>query len=176
MEKLTVTAEHLKKIAPKAKNAELLAVTIASWAPTFGITTKLRMAHFLAQCAHETMGFTRMTEMASGKAYEGNKILGNIYPGDGPKFKGRGLLQLTGRANYKAYATSKFCVGDLMSHPEWLAKLPGAVKSAMWFWWYRGLNALADTDSVYTVTRRINGGTNGLESRRNYLTIAKNIL
>ena len=105
--------------------------------------------------------------------HQWNAKLGNTHAGDGVKFKGRGLLQLTGRANYQAYARSRFCNGDLMSHPDWLAHLPGAVKSAMWYWWSRGLNALADQDNVFAITRKINGGTNGLEQRKIYLTIAK---
>ena len=170
---MQITAAHIRRIAPKAKDADALAASITQWAPTFGITTPLRMAHFLAQCAHETMGFVLMTEMASGRQYEWNAKLGITHAGDGVKFKGRGLLQLTGRANYQAYANSPFCNGDLMSHPDWLAKLPGAVKSAMWYWMSRGLNALADQDNVFAITRKINGGTNGLEQRKIYLTIAK---
>ena len=170
---MQITSQQIRRIAPKAKNADALAQCINQWAPTFGITTPLRMAHFLAQCAHETMGFVLMTEMASGRQYEWNAKLGNTHAGDGVKFKGRGLLQLTGRANYQAYARSRFCNGDLMSHPDWLAKLPGAVKSAMWYWMSRGLNALADQDNVFAITRKIHGGTNGLEQRKIYLTIAK---
>ena len=166
---MQITASQLRQIAPKAKNVEALVRCINQWAPTFCITTPLRMAHFLAQCAHETMGFVLMTELASGKAYEWNRVLGNTRRGDGVKFKGRGLLQLTGRANYQAYARSRFCNGDLMSHPDWLAQLPGAVKSAMWYWWSKNLNSLADQNAFTTITTKINGGTNGIESRRKYL-------
>ena len=109
---MQITAEQIRRIAPRAKDAEVLAANINQWAPTFGITTPMRMVHFLAQTAHETAGFTLMTEVASGKAYEFNKVLGNVYKGDGPRFKGRGLMQLTGRSNYTAYAKSRFCVGD----------------------------------------------------------------
>ena len=170
---MQITAQHIRRIAPKAKNAEALAASITQWAPMFCITTPLRMAHFLAQCAHETMGFVLMTEMSSGKQYEWKPKLGNTHAGDGVKFKGRGLLQLTGRANYQAYANSRFCNGDLMRHPDWLAQLPGAVKSAMWYWWSRGLNVIADADNVLLITRKINGGTNGLEQRKTYLIVAK---
>lgn len=170
---MLITAQQLRRIAPKARNAEALAASITQWAPTFGITTPLRMAHFLAQCAHETMGFVLMTELGSGRQYEWNAKLGNTHAGDGVKFKGRGLLQLTGRANYQAYANSRFCNGDLMRHPDWLAQLPGAVKSAMWYWWSRGLNVIADSDNVLLITRKINGGTNGLEQRKTYLIVAK---
>lgn len=170
---MEITIQQLRKIAPNARSVDLLAQSINRWAPTFGITTPRRMQHFLAQCAHETMGFVLLTELASGKAYEWNARLGNTQKGDGVRFKGRGLLQLTGRANYQAYAKSGYCVGDLMSHPDWLAKFPGAVKSAMWYWWSRGLNEVADRDDVVALTRKINGGLNGLESRKKYLSKAK---
>ena len=173
---MQITATQLRRIAPRAKDAEALAACINQWAPTFGITTRLRMVHFLAQCAHETMGFVQMTELANGNAYEWNAKLGNTQKGDGPRFKGRGLLQLTGRANYQAYACSRFCFGDLMSHPDWLAKLPGAVKSAMWYWWSRGLNALADQDQFTAITRIINGSTNGIDSRRKYFKKAFQVI
>ena len=166
---MEITASQLRQIAPKAKNADALVRCINQWAPTFGITNRLRMAHFLAQCAHETMGFVLLTELSSGKAYEWNAQLGNTQKGDGVRYKGRGLLQLTGRANYQAYAKSKWCNGDLMSHPDWLAQLPGAVKSAMWYWWNKNLNTLADQNAFTTITRKINGGTNGIESRRKFL-------
>ena len=170
---MVLTSTQILQIAPKAKNPSDLVRCINQWAPVFCIHTPLRMAHFLAQCAHETAGFTHMAEMASGAAYENNAVLGNTQPGDGRRFKGRGLLQLTARANYQAYAPSRFCNGDLMSQPEWLEKFPGAVKSAMWYWWSRSLNTFADRDDVLTITRRINGGTNGLKQRRAYLAQAK---
>ena len=170
---MTITPNQILKIAPKAKNVDDLVRCINQWAPVFAVTTPLRMAHFLAQAAHETAGFTRLTEIASGQAYEGNRILGNTQPGDGPRFRGRGLLQLTGRANYQSYARSPFCNGDLMQNPEWLASFPGAVKSALWFWWSRSLNAMADADLLTAITRRINGGTNGLAQRRAYLIRTK---
>lgn len=170
-----VTSKDLLMISSTAKNTEKLAAVINQFSATFGLTTRKRMAHFLAQCAHETMGFRRLEEMASGAAYEGNKVLGNTQKGDGVRFKGRGLLQLTGRANYQAYARSKFCVGDLMSHPEWLAHYPGCVKSAMWYWWSRGLNALADVDNLRAITKKINGGYNGYDSREAYLARSKRV-
>lgn len=131
------------------------------------------MAHWLAQVAHESGELRYTKELASGKAYEGRKDLGNTQAGDGVKFKGRGLIQITGRANYTAYA--KFCGYDVVAKPELLEQPVGAVKSAMWYWQTHGLNELADGDKFVTITRRINGGTNGLESRRKYLNRAKNV-
>lgn len=178
-----ITGEMLLAIAPTAPadKVEGYALTMTLWAEKFGITTKLRLAHFLAQCAHESGGFRYTRELASGAAYDtGSKAvaLGNTpeKDGDGQKYKGRGLIQLTGRANYKAYQESGFCTGDILSNPALLEKNPGCVKSAMWFWWKRGLNTLADKDNVITITKRINGGTNGLENRKKYLKRAKQIL
>jgi putative chitinase len=106
-------------------------------------------------------------EIASGKAYEGRKDLGNIYKGDGVRFKGRGLIQLTGRANYTTY--KDFSGFDVVKQPELLCKPVGAIRSSMWFWWKKGLNAFADKDDFATITRRINGGTNGWDDRKKYL-------
>lgn len=134
----------------------------------FGINTTLRMIHFLAQVFHESGQLKYVEEIASGKQYEGRKDLGNIVSGDGVRFKGRGYIQLTGRKNYQAYANSGYCVGNLMSHPEWLCNSPGNVKASMWFWQSRGLNELADRDDVRAVTKRVNGGYNGLAQRQYY--------
>ena len=94
-------------------------------------TTNIERAHFLAQCAHESVNFTAVREYASGKAYEGRKDLGNTQPGDGPRYKGRGYIQLTGRVNYRAF--SKFVPENCEEYPELVAdKYP--MLSAAWFW------------------------------------------
>lgn len=172
---MEVSKEQLSEIMPNAKSrVDKFLPVINKWADTFGINTKIRMAHFLSQIAHESGELRYTKELASGKAYEGRKDLGNIQKGDGVRFKGRGLIQITGRANYTAYA--KFCGYDVVAKPELLEKPVGAVKSAMWYWQTHGLNELADADKFVTITRRINGGTNGLESRRAYLQRAKQVL
>jgi putative chitinase len=140
-----------------------------------GIDTSLRRAHFLAQIAHESGGLRWLEELASGQAYEGRADLGNDQPGDGPRFKGRGLIQLTGRANYTAFARD---LGrDLTSSTEAAAQVAAdpdlCVRAATWFWSQNHLNALADADDLEAVTRRINGGLNGLEDRAKYLARAK---
>jgi putative chitinase len=139
------------------------------------IATPRRQAHFLAQIAHESGGLRWLSELASGAAYEGRADLGNDRPGDGPRFKGRGLIQLTGRANYTAFGRA---VGrDLTSSTEAAAQVARdpdlCVRAATWFWSERGLNALADADDLEAVTRRINGGLNGLADRAKYLARAK---
>ena len=136
------------------------------------IYTPLRRAHFIAQLAHESGAFRYAAELADGRAYEGRADLGNTQPGDGPRFKGRGLIQLTGRANYAAYA--KAIGRDLLADPAPVADEPAlAVDVACWFWETRGLNALADADDVAGITRRINGGLNGFADRQAYLRRGK---
>lgn len=141
----------------------------------YGITTPLQMAHYIAQLGHESMSFLYTEELASGAAYEGRKDLGNKVAGDGRRFKGRGLIQLTGRANYTAY--SKFTGVDYLSDPDVLSSDPMvAVDVACWFWTDRGLASLAERDDVKAVTKRINGGYNGLDDRMQNLRRAKAVL
>lgn len=141
----------------------------------FGIVTALQKAHLLAQVAHESDGFRTATEYASGRAYEGRADLGNLQPGDGVRFKGRGLIQLTGRENYATFSHA-MGQGDLfVRSPELVAQLPWAVAAAGWFWKRKGLNSLADRDDVVAVTKRVNGGTNGLEDRKLRLAQAKKL-
>jgi putative chitinase len=143
----------------------------------YGIDTPLRQAHLLAQVGHESAELAFTEEIASGAAYEGRADLGNTEPGDGVRFKGRGLIQLTGRANYAEYGRE---VGlDLLSddNPRLVATDPGlAVDVACWFWRKRNLNKWADRDDVRKITKRINGGYNGLDHRTAILTRAKALL
>lgn len=165
---MKVTKEQLLVIMPLAKyRVDNYIDIINGWCEEFGIDTPLRMAHFLAQIAHESAELRYTKELASGRAYEGRKDLGNVNPGDGVKFKGRGLIQITGRANYKKYAS--FCGFDVVDNPELLERPLGAVKSAMWYWQTHGLNELADQDDIVKITRAINGGLNGLADRKKYL-------
>lgn len=142
---------------------------IPDTAVRFNITTPLRLAHFLAQCALESGGFKWTVEFASGKAYEGRADLGNTQPGDGVKYKGRGFVQLTGRANYAKF--SNFINEDCVANPELVAtKYPLA--SAGFFFNSNGLWKICDRGSdpatVLAVTKRVNGGTNGLAERQAY--------
>jgi putative chitinase len=139
----------------------------------YGITNKLERAHFLAQCGHESGDYIYKEELASGKAYEGRKDLGNTNAGDGKKYKGRGYIQLTGRANYELY--SKYLVSkgldNVLNSPDLVAtKYPA---DAACYWWThlsRNISQIAQkgssTSSVESVTRRVNGGTNGLNDRQ----------
>lgn len=143
----------------------------------YRIDTPLRAAHFFAQIAHESGCLRYTEELASGAAYEGRRDLGNLYVGDGPRFKGRGLIQLTGRANYREYGRA--CQRDFEHHdaPALLGRDPAlAVDVAGWFWARRQLNEWADRDDLPGITRRINGGLNGLEQRAAYLARGKWLL
>lgn len=142
---------------------------------TYGILdTGLRLSHFMGQCAHESGGFRYMEEIASGQAYEGRKDLGNVVPGDGKRYKGRGPIQLTGRANYRAFGRE---VGiDFESHPEIVAFPSIGLMAAVRYWNSRNLNALADADDLLGITRKINGGTNGLDDRKAQMAKAKGLI
>jgi putative chitinase len=137
----------------------------------FEINTPLRIAHFLAQTCHESAGFRTTEEFASGAAYEGRADLGNTQPGDGRRYKGRGLLQLTGRANYRAYG--RLLGVDLEGDPQLAADPQLSLKIACEYWKKRDINPDCDRDDLIAVTKKVNGGTNGLEDRRQLLKKAK---
>lgn len=138
---------------------------------------RLRLAHFTAQLAHESAGFTTTREFHDGTNYEGRKDLGNTQQGDGKRYRGRGLMQTTGRANYRDAAAGirrlRPDAPDFETHPEELERFPWALLSATHYWQSRGLNRWADADNLRAVTRRINGGYNGLADRQRYLHKAK---
>jgi putative chitinase len=141
----------------------------------FGINTPLRQASFLAQLAHESGELQFTQELASGAAYDTGalaKRLGNTpeADGDGQKWKGHGFIQVTGYANHLACA--KHFGMDVEAVVPWLLTPEGACRSAGWFWATHGLNQLADAGDQVAVTRRINGGTNGLSSRLTYFAKA----
>lgn len=154
----------------------------------FNINTPIRQLCFLAQVGHESGSLYFTEELASGAAYEGRKSLGNVVKGDGIKFKGRGLIQITGRSNYKAVGEALGI--DLIRNPVLLGgknvskcsneQLKNAAMSAGWYWNSRRLNNIADTINMtkpidtgtnlanfILITKRINGGTNGLHDRLN---------
>lgn len=109
--------------------------------------------------------YARKPEMIANRVYGGRYGNGNEQSGDGWRYRGRGLIQLTFKDNYRAYQNSGFCNGNLLAHPEWLSQSPGYTKSAMWFWYSKGCNTLADRDDNTAVTKRINGGLNGYSNR-----------
>ena len=154
----------------------------------FDISTPIRQLCFLAQVGHESGSLFFTEELASGANYEGRRSLGNTQAGDGAKFKGRGLIQITGRSNYKIVGEALGL--DLIRNPRLLGgknvnmcsieQLKNAAMSAGWFWNSRKLNAIADSINIakpietgtnlinfILLTKKINGGINGLHDRLN---------
>lgn len=167
-------SQIIRKIAPDGRSNIIngLADAMPQVIKIANLNTPRRIAHFLAQLAHESDGFRTTTEYASGKAYNGRVDLGNRKgTNDGVTYKGRGLIQLTGRFNYQKMS-EKLGV-DLIKKPALAAQFPYAALTAAYYWRDRGLNALADVDDIDAVTRRINGGYNGLADRKLYLRRAK---
>jgi putative chitinase len=159
---------------PGAKIATL--TEIAKWFDfykyQFGVTSVLRQSAFLAQAAHETDGFRSLKEYDSGAKYEGRKDLGNTTKGDGVKYKGRGIFMTTGRLNYANYSKRIFGDTRLLSQPQVLEQPQYAVYSAFLYWNDRKLNQLADEGDTPAITRKINGGKNGLAEREHFYDMA----
>ena len=188
-----ITKEQLKAILLRVSDEriEKYLLPLNKCLNHYNINTPLRIAHFIAQVAHESGSFRYNEEIwsnpklnAQGVAtrgaswqlrYEGRKDLGNTETGDGYRFRGRGLIQLTGRFNYVKYGAS---LGrDLTSgtNPDLVGEPELAVDAAGWFWNSRKLNTYADRDDVLRITKRINGGTNGLNDRKAFLKRAKTV-
>jgi len=182
---MTITPDILQRFSPNT-HANLLPVVSDNFnlfSDKYEVNTPLRIASFFAQVIHESNAFKATTEYASGAEYEGRLSLGNNQKGDGMKFKGRGLIQVTGRNNYAA--VSHYLYNDayvLLDNPEKLAEYPGAMQSAFWYWTTRNLNKYADMGiegKVHSTIRNkdytpqewvcliVNGGFNGLSERIN---------
>lgn len=161
-----------QKAGATIDRAQELGLAAAVLFPAYGLMdSPLRLAHFLAQLIHESGSFRYMEELASGQAYEGRANLGNTEPGDGVRYKGRGPIQITGRANYRRYGRK---IGiDIERHPV-IAAIPSiGLHLALEYWKTNGLNTLADADNVNGITKLINGGFNGLEDRKAHLAKVK---
>ena len=203
---MKIEASQILIISPNCKPevAEGLAQCLPAVLEKYAISTPLRVAHFLAQTAHESAGFTRFVEnlnyTASGLentwpdkfhltnpyryARQPEKIANHVYAnrmgngdeasGDGWKFRGRGMIQLTGYDNYVAF--SKHSGKDCIQYPDLLSTVEGAAESAAWYWLERNINKPADEDDVVMVTKLINGGTLGLNERKRLLEIAKRVV
>ncbi len=177
-------ASTLRAIVPPTTEAitrrRQLAITDAIGAAlpkvlrAYGIASALRVAHFLAQAAHETDGFRTLEEYGGASyfaRYDGRKDLGNTQAGDGARYHGRGIFQLTGRANYRRFG--QLLGLDLEGRPELAAEAETSLRIAAVYWNDRKISPAADRDDLVLVTRMINGGRNGLAERRRYLGIAK---
>lgn len=190
----TVTIEHLVAIAGRTT---LLMPDLVEWlnqlCPLYEIDSPQEYCHFLAQACHETDHFKTFREYASGSAYEGRQDLGNTQPGDGVRFKGRGIFQTTGRANYLQLGIKKGRRDLFVDTPELLEQPEYAVWSACEYWRTRGLNDIAnhsdgdilkkkykgsllDLSPVEYISYTINGGNRGLDERKRFYSIAQRVL
>ena len=192
-----LTLDQLKQLLPKNLYVEHWHRALAQLLPDYDINTPQRIAAFIAQCAHESGGFTALKENLNYRAETLRKIFPKYFPndeiarqyasmpnkqeaiankvyasrmgngdeasGDGFRYCGRGLIQLTGKSNYQAFADS--IETPVEQVPEYLATFEGAAQSACWFWESNNLNKWADTGDIKELTRRINGGYIGLEDR-----------
>jgi predicted chitinase len=173
---MTITFDQLKRICPEGNDNLMrsLVTPLNDTLPSYGIDTRLRISHFLAQAAHETGHFRTLVEYGPDSyftRYDGRRDLENSVPGDGLRYKGRGIFQLTGRINYRVYG--KRLNIDLENNPALAAQGPVSVKIACEYWKAKGLSGWADRDDVKEITRRINGGYNGLQDRIDKLARAK---
>lgn len=189
-----VTADHLAAIAGRRT---ALMPALAEWlnrlCPQYEIDTAQEFCHFLAQACHETDHFKTLREYASGRAYEGRADLGNTHAGDGVRFKGRGIFQTTGRANYLQLGVKEGHRDLFINNPELLEQPQYAVWSACEFWVTRGLNDIAihadgdvlrkkykgrvlELSPLEYISYTINGGNRGLEERKRFFAIARGVL
>lgn len=172
-----MTKDELIQILPFAKpHIAAFFSPLCDAMTEFEITSQARKSAFIAQIGHESGQLRYVRELASGEAYEGRQDLGNTEPGDGVRFKGRGLIQITGRENYAHCSLALFGDDRLIQFPELLEDPTIASRSAGWFWKTHGLNQLADAGNFLRITKVINGGTNGYADRTALYVKAKEVL
>ena len=182
---MLITLAQLVHVMPAARLvAGVFLPAINAAMERYAIDTPPRIAAFLAQIAHESGELQYLRELGSHQylsKYDTGSLaarLGNTpeADGDGQKYRGRGLIQVTGRRNYMTCSRALFGDDRLLAQPELLEQPRWACESAAWYWASNGLNALADKDQFTTITRRINGGLNGLEQRMQLWARAKAVL
>jgi len=166
---MPITEQQLLHILPNAgRQAGVFVPALNTAMSRYGIVGTVRVAAFIAQVGHESGQLRWVREIwgptAQQAGYEGRADLGNTQKGDGSKYRGRGLIQITGRANYAACGEALGL--DLISNPELLELPQHAAMSAAWFWSTNGLNTLADQGQFAKITRRINGGLTGQDDRQ----------
>jgi putative chitinase len=205
---MELTKQQLKELLPKNPYIDHWFDALSQLLPDYEINTPQRIAAFIAQCSHESGGFTSLQENLNYKPATLRKLFGKYFPtdalaeeycskpnkqeaianrvyasrmgngneasGDGYKYRGRGLIQLTGKSNYIAFADSLEISPENAS--DYLATFEGAAQSACWFWEANNLNQWADKGDIVTLTKRINGGTIGLEDRIKHYEHALQVL
>jgi putative chitinase len=208
-----LTLSQLKQLLPRNKYVEHWHHALSQLLPDYDINTANRIAAFVAQCSHESGGFTTLKENLNYKPQSLRRLFSKYFPddaianqycarpnkqeaianriyanrmgngdessGDGYRYCGRGLIQLTGRSNYQSFADSIEVDGrplKIDEVPEYLACFEGAAQSACWYWETNKLNQWADAGDILTLTKRINGGTIGLEDRKKHYEHALHVL
>ena len=202
---MTLTKEQLRELLPRNPYIDHWHRALSQLLPDYDINTPQRIAAFIAQCAHESGGFVFLTEnlnykaeslvkvfpkyfkdMTTARLYEkkpekiANRIYadrmgnGNEASGDGFRYRGRGLIQLTGKTNYTWFAASLEISAEEAA--EYMQTFEGAAQSACWFWETNKINQWADTGDILTMTKRINGGTIGLEDRKKHYQHALHVI
>ncbi|UVM54268.1 glycoside hydrolase family 19 protein [Pseudomonas sp. B21-012] len=182
---MSITAQQLLQILPNAgKQAGVFVPGLNATMGKYAIITRLRMAAFIAQIGHES-GQLRYVRELGGDTYLAKYDTGRLAQrlgntpeadGDGQKYRGRGLIQVTGRANYQACSEALFGDSRLVNTPELLEQPVYAAMSAGWYWQRAGLNTLADRGDFLAITKKINGGTNGLADREELYERALKVL
>jgi putative chitinase len=201
------TEDAVRQLIPKVKNFDEWYSNLLNILPEYDIDTSARVAAFMAQCGHESGGFTvmqenlnysakglvgtfkkyfpteaqakpyeRRPEMIANRVYANRMGNGDEASGEGWYFRGRGIVQITGKNNYTKCSQSLFESNVLVENPDLLLETEYAIHSACWFWSAARLNELADIGDMKTMTKRINGGYIGLEDRINHYNHAIEIL
>jgi len=172
-----ITDYQLRQIVPTSSfvDRNKFLIELNKTPARYGIN-RIVMPSFIAQVAHESGSFHYLKEIASGKAYEGRKNLGNVHPGDGVKYKGRGYIQITGRINYTAFMKWLGGAPDVVDNPALVERPHLAMLATVWFWTTRGCNELAESGNFQALTKKINGGLNGYADRYKMYQIAKEVL
>jgi putative chitinase len=176
---ITLNESHITRLVSSNKNTTSVVEQLVELCAKHEINTTQRLAMFIAQCLHESGGFRYMSEIWGPtewqKKYEGHVGLGNTEVGDGSKFRGRGLIQLTGRNNYTAF--SKWANDPaILETPEIVSQPKYAVLSAIYFWSVNNLNQYADKDDIEGCTRRVNGKKMlGLIERKHFYEVLKSL-
>lgn len=175
---LTITLDKLVSISGRRKPTDVMRALVDPLQEHLSaagiLNSRLQTVHFLAQGCHETDRFATLVEYGRPSyftRYDGRRDLGNLQPGDGFRYRGRGFLQTTGRANYAEAAAASGI--DILNHPDLAAAPDTAVRIAVFYWIDRKIGPWAEADNVRTVTRRINGGLTGLDDRLLALARAK---
>lgn len=178
---MILTAEQLKAISPATPldRIKTFLPHLNEYLPKYGINTPIEVASFLAQVLHESGGLKWLREIwgptPAQSRYEGRKDLGNVIAGDGKKFMGRGLIQVTGRTNYMLISRALFNDDRLLITPELLATPQYGTLSSCLYWRSRNLDAIDDDNSIREETKKVNGGYNGLKEREQYFETALKI-